>query len=113
VFTSYFAVSGRDPNAVSIAVSSPFWFKGKKYSPLMPTWELVDGHKFGRLSEGDYRFQYFRLLQMRGITPEKVLEDLREEALLLCWERPGEFCHRRLVAEWMAEKGIEVPELVK
>jgi hypothetical protein len=30
---------------------------------------------------------------------------------MLCWEAPGEFCHRRLVAEWLeGELGIQVPE---
>ena len=34
------------------------------------------------------------------------------EAILLCWEPPGAFCHRRLVAEWLERSlGIVVPEL--
>jgi len=34
------------------------------------------------------------------------------EAILLCWEPPGAFCHRRLVAAWLETAlGIVVPEL--
>jgi hypothetical protein len=32
---------------------------------------------------------------------------------LLCWEAPGKFCHRRLVAAWLEDAlGIDVPEYV-
>lgn len=31
----------------------------------------------------------------------------------VCWEAPGEFCHRRLVAAWLETAlGVTVPELV-
>lgn len=37
-----------------------------------------------------------------------------EEPILLCWEplkKQGEWCHRRMVAEWFeAELGVAVPE---
>jgi hypothetical protein len=33
--------------------------------------------------------------------------------VMLCWERPGEFCHRRVLADWIEKNvGVEVPELV-
>ncbi|EDP8947924.1 hypothetical protein IDN71_003483 [Salmonella enterica] len=33
------------------------------------------------------------------------------EPVLLCWEKPGEFCHRQLVARWFRrELGIAVEE---
>jgi hypothetical protein len=45
------------------------------------------------------------------LNPVRVADEL-EGKVLLCWELPGQFCHRRLVAEWL-EKNllIEVPEL--
>jgi len=37
---------------------------------------------------------------------------LGEDAILLCWENSGVFCHRRLVAEWFEEElGVSVPEV--
>ena len=30
---------------------------------------------------------------------------------LICYEKPSEFCHRHLVADWLKEYGIEVEEL--
>ncbi|EDQ8408608.1 hypothetical protein GO387_003587, partial [Salmonella enterica subsp. enterica serovar Senftenberg] len=33
------------------------------------------------------------------------------EPVLLCWEKPGEFCHRQLVSRWFRrELGISVEE---
>jgi uncharacterized protein (DUF488 family) len=46
------------------------------------------------------------------LDPQKVFSDLGQDAILLCWEKPGEDCHRRLVAEWLEGLlGIKVPEL--
>ena len=46
------------------------------------------------------------------LSPEKVYHDLGENAVILCYERPGVFCHRRLIAEWFCDRlGIKVNEL--
>jgi uncharacterized protein (DUF488 family) len=46
------------------------------------------------------------------LDPQKVFDDLGEDAILLCWEAPCQFCHRRLVAEWLEKHlGVNVPEL--
>lgn len=55
------------------------------------------------------------------LDPTAVWEQLHqlagnEEPILLCWEplkKRGEWCHRRMVAEWFEEKlGVTVPEYV-
>ena len=48
------------------------------------------------------------------LNPEKVFNDLREDAVILCWEKPGPgaLCHRRLIAEWFHDRlQIKVNEL--
>lgn len=41
-----------------------------------------------------------------------IVVKYRIDAILLCWEASGNFCHRRLVADWFKkELGIEVLEL--
>jgi uncharacterized protein (DUF488 family) len=60
--------------------------------------------------EATYRAAYQKILDR--LDPRKVYDELGEDAILLCWEKPGEFCHRRLVAEWIeAHLGVKVPEL--
>jgi hypothetical protein len=40
-----------------------------------------------------------------------VYRELGSNAVLLCYERPDEFCHRHIVAAWLEkELGIEVEE---
>lgn len=33
-----------------------------------------------------------------------------KEVVLLCYERPNDFCHRHLVAEWLREAGYNIEE---
>jgi hypothetical protein len=63
-----------------------------------------------KMDEAAYREEYQKILDK--LDPQEVFEYLGENAILLCWEPPGKFCHRRLVAEWFErELGVEVPEL--
>lgn len=93
-------------NAVAISQGVPKWYKGKVYKKLAPSWALV---KIEDEKEYVRRYKYEVLDRL---DPAQVLKELGEDAVLLCWEKPGEFCHRRIVAEWLEEElGIEVPEL--
>jgi hypothetical protein len=54
----------------------------------------------------------FRRDVLAKLDPAKVSADLGPDAILLCWEAPGQECHRRLVAEWLEKNlNIKVPEL--
>ena len=62
------------------------------------------------MGEATYRVEYQKILDK--LDPQKVFDDLGEDAILLCWEAPGKFYHRRLVAEWLEKHlGVTVPEL--
>ncbi len=94
----------RDLRLVSIALKSPEWFQGRRYPALAPRADML------HLEEVEYRREYQAILDQ--LDPRKVYEDLGQEAVLLCWEPPGRFCHRRLVASWLEEHlGVAVPEL--
>lgn len=104
--TSYFAKSAKDPLAISIAKSAPKWYSGRHYPALAPGWAII---KIKNPSEYEYRY---RREILDRLNPQRVFDELGENAILLCWEKPGEFCHRRIVAAWLSEKlGIEIPEL--
>lgn len=99
--TSYFA-KYKGENGVSIAVGTPKWFKGRKYEPLCPPWDLVEKVKYDGDTEYYTREYYRRVLSK--LDPEKVMADLEYEAVFLCWEKSGEFCHRHIVAEWLHDE---------
>lgn len=41
----------------------------------------------------------------------RISEDWTKDVALLCYEKPGDFCHRHIFAEWMKEQtGYEIKE---
>lgn len=113
--TSYFAKSSRHSNAVSIAARAPDWYNGRQYKILAPKWNFFKKYK----DENDEKYhdqvfyieQYYREV-LDKLNPHQVLRDLGENAVLLCWEKSGDFCHRHLVADWLREKlGVQITEL--
>ena len=107
MFTSNFRVSGSHPHAVAICLHPPANWKGKWYPKLAPLASI--------LRFKDQEEQYTKLYQERVLSilrPHAVYNELGEDAILLCYEEPGEFCHRRLVAAWIEKYlGFQVPEI--
>jgi len=111
MYTSYFA-KYKGSEGVAITVTLPAWAKKhKRYAPLTPTSELLWAYKNGRINELQYEKQYLKILEDRGLTPKQVLQDLGNDAVLLCFEKTGYFCHRHIAAEWLRKNGIEVHEI--
>lgn len=109
--TSNYARNGNNPNSIAISYSCPKWYTGRQMVSLAPTWDLISGYKGGNVSEVDYTNIYLKTLQTRGLTPQSILEFVPNDAILLCYESPSDFCHRRVLAEWIRlNTGIEIPE---
>lgn len=110
--SSFFLYQG--PGRVSIALYPP---KGtpagyRVFRQLAPRQDML------RLDLAAYRGRYFTEILGR-LDPREVWDQLHQlaaphEPVLLCWERldrPGQWCHRRMVAEWFqATLGHEVQE---
>ena len=108
--TSYFAKSGKHPKAICITAKRPWFYKGRIYPKLGPkSWFLKKYKKDG--DEDFYTEQYYKEV-LDGLDPKKVYEELGEDAILLCWEGSGKFCHRHIVAKWLSENlGVKITEL--
>ena len=106
--TSYYA-KYKGENSVSIAGKCATWYKGREYKKLAPRYWFFKKYK----EDGNKEFyteQYYKEV-LDKLNPQQVYEELGEDAVLLCWEKSGEFCHRRLVASWLEkELGIKVNE---
>jgi uncharacterized protein YeaO (DUF488 family) len=112
-YTSHYSLNGRHPKAVSISARAPHFFKGRWYLDLAPSWGLITAYKFQKLSEHDYTDAYLDLIiNERKLNPHKVVNDLEDGSMLLCYEPDdGSFCHRHIVAEWLQrETGIIIEE---
>lgn len=112
LFTSNYARHAKDPNAVSISLGGgPWWYKGAKYPDLAPSPELLREYKSGKIDEKGYTVWYLRLLTERNLDPYKVVNDMSDGRIMLCYESPNAFCHRHIVAYWITKHtGIPVHE---
>lgn len=111
--TSYYQKFKTTPGGICISTYPPKWIKGKipEYLALSPQFNF-------RVPFDEYK-QKFEA-QLAKLDPQKVWDDLHQlsgghEPVLLCYEAPPfdkwNFCHRRMVAEWLQEKlGVDVPE---
>ncbi len=102
-----------DMKLVRISTSSPKWFPFtlRPYPKLYPGWDLVGSYKDGKTNEVEARERYYAKVLNR-LDPQEVFAEIGEDAILLCWEKSGQFCHRRIVADWFWERlNIRVDEL--
>ncbi|MDR2794177.1 MAG: DUF488 domain-containing protein [Holosporaceae bacterium] len=124
IYTSYFAFIPKLPADVlkiSIALYTPQWARIDGYfTCLNPTEQLLREAKSGAIPIGEAMKKY-RSEILSKLSPTKVYEKLiemlnksaKQHLALLCYEKPGEVCHRRFVAEWLEiGNSISVPEYV-
>lgn len=109
--TSYFAMHKqvKFENPVSIAQFPAVYYHERCYRELAPPADLLMGYKKGRITKEIYTREYERRV-LRKLTPRIVADELGEDAVLLCFEIPGEFCHRHIVAKWLNAAGYRVVE---
>jgi uncharacterized protein (DUF488 family) len=78
-----------------------------EHAPILaPTPDILDAYKKRRgMPWGDYEEKFLALLRERRIERELNPEDFeRKRTVLLCSEASAEYCHRRLVIEYLAER---------
>lgn len=76
------------------------YFTGLKLIDLAPPAEIIHD------PENSYRPKYEKLLS--GLDREKIIEKIKtltggKDAILLCYEKSTDFCHRQMVAKWLTE----------
>jgi hypothetical protein len=134
IFTSYYDKIKELPDnviPVSIAGKAPDWYKGIQYKKLAPKLKFFEEWKKNKDNEA-YTLNYNRLVLadldiydvIREIcnrlddkdtdllykTDSYIQDSTQVNIALVCYEKPGKFCHRHLVAEWFRQNGIEVKE---
>ena len=112
IYTSYFAQLKKLDRVgivpISIARYSPRFFHGDVLLEVAPVGAMLS------MNEEEYKIAYREIL--RKVDVNKLLVKIQvlskgKDAALLCYEKPSDFCHRRLLAEWIEKSvGIKVPE---
>lgn len=125
MYTGYFAKIKTYEKAglipIAICGGIPNWYKGLWYKKLAPKWSFFNEWKNGTEHKGDndYYIQHFNNEVLDKLSVLQVIEDLQKIAntkdtdkiILLCYEKPGDFCHRHLVADWLTKNGLKTIEL--
>lgn len=115
IYTSYFANSKNlhreNIVIIGIALFPPKWFNGPSLKMVSPSYDILHNSK----SQEDYEQRFFsEILDHRD--PKVFLSNIErmangKDVALCCYEKPGAFCHRHLVAKWMNEKlGLQIEE---
>lgn len=115
IYTSYFANIKNLPEnlrLVSIARSTPKYVNCEKCSELFPDWEIINLVKSNPCKESEEKYTEVYKKQLEKLDAEEIANKL-QNSILLCYEKPGDFCHRHLVAKWLRKSGISCIEYKK
>ena len=113
IYTSYFAnmraFSKDGIMAISIARYSPRWYQGPQFTAVAPTSYMLSG----ACSHEEYLRKYDEILSR--LNPQQIVSSIEsisrgKDVALCCYEKPGDFCHRHLLSEWLRKNGYDVKE---
>lgn len=122
IYTSYFGNLKSLPDniiPISICGKAPDWYDGLQYKKLAPKYDFF--MKWKENHDNEYYIQCFNDQVLYHLNPIQVYDDLHKlaescgkseyEICLICYERPDDFCHRHLVADWLNKNNIRCEEL--
>lgn len=99
----YYTKVGLVPFAISGKV--PDFYKGERIKDFAPRFEMFQRWKNKEISNEWYVKEYKEYLEtLDKEEVRKFFDSLAEdnvEAILLCYEKPGDFCHRHIIADWL------------
>lgn len=117
IYTSYFANLKNIPNAITpitICGRTPQFYNGLTYKKLAPKYSFFSIWK--ETHDNEYYTQQFQELVLDNLNVDDVVNELKslsgtKDFVLVCYEKPKDFCHRHLVAKWLYANGYDCMEL--
>lgn len=114
IYTSYFGnICNLPDNFTPIAIcgKTPERWSGLCYKRLAPKWEFFKVWKENH--DNDYYISNYNDQVLSKLNPQSVVRELFSmgpNPVLICYERPEDFCHRHLVADWLNNNGFPTEE---
>lgn len=116
IYTTYFAklkYLPSDVTPIAICGKTPEFYKGLTYKRLAPKWSFFT--KWKETHDNNYYISEFNKLVLDPLDVDATVNDLLSMAstkhiALVCYEKPQDFCHRHLVAEWLMNNGYRCEE---
>lgn len=115
IYTSYFAKAAALRKAgivpIGIALWPPRFFNGVSMKQVAPRRYMLNDALTDAEYEALYRNDVLRLVDARSFINDLERSSQGMDVALCCFEKPGDFCHRHILAKWLNEQtGIEVSE---
>lgn len=123
IYTTYFAKLKSLPKniiPISICGKAPSWYTGLQYKKLAPKFDFF--MKWKETRDNNYYIEHFQKEVLDALDPFDVIREIEDKICdgkiilspinfaLVCYEKPSEFCHRHLVAQWLKAQGIKCEE---
>ncbi len=130
IYTSYFAKLKSLPEhiiPISICGKAPDWYQGLQYKKLAPKYDFF--MKWKENHDNDSYIECFNEQVLNKLSAEQTVKELYKlisnialnpklfpdrslvpDIALICYEKPSDFCHRHLVADWLNKNGIKCKE---
>ena len=116
IYTSYFAkgktLKAKGVKMIGIALYAPTNVKCLSMPQLAPSHSIL----YDKYRTDDRYTHRYQSEILRKLDPKKVLADIMalaqgSDVALCCYEKPGDFCHRHIVAKWLMENtGVVIEE---
>jgi uncharacterized protein YeaO (DUF488 family) len=108
IYTSYFAKAKLFPSHLFIktAVCYKTPFSIGIWNSVVPSAELVFGMKRGEITKEYYEECYYQmLLDRKDQIAQNIpyLKNGERDVVLLCYEKPTDWCHRHILARFLNE----------
>ena len=121
IYTTYFAKLKKLPAniiPISICGKAPDWYTGLQYKKLAPKYGFFMEWKQNH--DNEFYIEHFNDEVLDKLNTQTVLQELydlagikdNQEIALVCYEKPMDFCHRHLVANWLENNGIHCLEIL-
>lgn len=90
---------------ISISRWSPRWLHIPEWKTVAPPERLLLNSKQHIITQDDYARVYRNNLENNRDVILSEFEEFKDrDCILLCYEGPGAFCHRHLLAKWLNQQ---------
>lgn len=121
IYTTYFGNLKNLPKniiPISICGKAPNWYKGLQYKKLAP--KLWFFKEWKQNHDNKFYVKNFNKEVLDPLSATEVVLDLKHlcgkglysmvDIALVCYEKPGDFCHRHIVSKWLRANGYDCKE---
>ena len=114
-YTSYFSKGKKLNDAgikmIGIALKPPTWYYGATLRDVAPTPSILYCTQTEEEYTRRFKAEVLSRVDARELVDKITYIGQGHDVALCCYEKPADFCHRHIVAEWLKEQlGIEVDE---